>query len=137
MVRLAYQPLTLATTALYNYSCTTPQNPLGKLRRSDGTPISRSSSTSSLPPALPGPSRIRPTPPSSSSRPLTTDSVARRFIAGHLGIRTTSSPERKEYDKLVRRQAQQEKEEREKRKRLEEESVKRQEEELRDIWEHG
>jgi len=80
---------------------------------------------------------MRPASPSSGSRPLTTDSVARRFIAGHLGIRTTSSPERREFDRLVRRQAQQEKEERQRQKRQEEEDLRRQEEELRNVWTHG
>ena len=80
-------------------------DPVGKLRRSDGNiPVSRTS-TNSLPPAPASPSRIRSTSP--SSRPLTTDTVARRFIAGHLGIRATSSPERREFDKLVRTQAKQ------------------------------
>ena len=121
--------------ALYNYTCTTPQDPLGKLRRSDGN--IRSSSTSSQPAASASPSRIRSTSPVSSGRPLTTDSVARRFIAGHLGIRATSSPEQREYDKLVRTQAKKEREERERLKRKEQEEQKRIEEELKDVWEKG
>src|SRR5271155_4659153 len=104
----------VATAVLYTYSCVTPQDPVGKLRRSDGTSMSRTSSTNSLPPAPSGPSRIRSTSP--GSRPLKTDTIARRFIAGHLGIRATSSPEQREYDKLVRTQAQQQKQEREKQK---------------------
>lgn len=80
---------------------------------------------------------MRSTSPGSSGRPLTTDSVARRFIAGHLGIRAASSPERREYDKLVRTQAKQDKEERERLKRKEQEEQKRTEEEIRDVWEKG
>lgn len=129
----------IATTVLYNYSCVTPLDPIGKLRRSDGIPMSRTSSTNSSPPAIiptnPSPSRIRSTSP--GSRPLTTDTVARRFIAGHLGIRTTSSPERREYDKLVRTQVQQQKQEREKQKLKEMEELKRQEEALKSVWEEG
>jgi hypothetical protein len=68
---------------------------------------------------------------------LTTDTVARRFIAGHLGIRATPSPERREYDKLVRSQALQQKEEREKQKQKEKEDQMRQLEELKDVWERG
>jgi hypothetical protein len=68
---------------------------------------------------------------------LTTDTVARRFIAGHLGIRTTSSPEKREYDKLVRTQAQQQKLEREKQKQKEKEEQKRLEEELNNVWDKG
>jgi len=99
--------------------------------------MSRSSSTSSQPTTTASPSRIRSTSPGSSGRPLTTDSVARRFIAGHLGIRASASPERREYDKLVRSQAKQEKEERERLKRKEQEEQKRKEAELRDVWEKG
>lgn len=120
---------------LYNYSCSTPQNPIGKLRRSDGTSTSQSSSASALPPVPASPSRIRSTSP--GSRPVTTDSVARRFITGHLGIRATSSPERREYDKLVRKQAQQQKQERDKQKQKEEEDQRRRDEELRNVWEKG
>jgi hypothetical protein len=122
---------------LYNYSCSTPQNPIGKLRRSDGTPPSQSSSTSPLPsaPAPATPPRVRSTSP--GSRPITTDSVARRFITGHLGIRATSSPERREYDKLIRKQVQQQKQEREKQKQKEQEDQQRREEELRNVWEQG
>jgi hypothetical protein len=110
-------------------------DPVGKLRRSDGNiPLSRTS-TNSLPPAPTSPSRIRSTSP--SSRPLTTDTVARRFIAGHLGIRATSSPERREFDKLVRTQAKQQKLERERQKEKEKEEKKRQEEELKNVWEQG
>jgi hypothetical protein len=68
---------------------------------------------------------------------LTTDAVARRFIAGHLGIRATTSPERREYDKLVRTQVQQQKEERERQKQKEKEDQKRLEKELKDVWERG
>ena len=111
-------------------------DPVGKLRRSDGNvPMSRTSTTPSLPPTSASPSRIRSASP--NSRPLTTDTVARRFIAGHLGIRATSSPERREYDKLVRTQAQQQKLERERQKQKEKEDQKRQEEELRNVWEKG
>jgi hypothetical protein len=120
---------------LYNYSCSTPQNPIGKLRRSDGTSTSHSSSTKTLPPVPANPPRVRSTSP--GSRPATTDSVARRFITGHLGIRATASPERREYDKLVRKQAQQQKQEREKQRKKEEEDQRRQEEELRNVWEQG
>ena len=108
-------------------------DPVGKLRRSDGSTISRPLSTNSPTPAPIGPSRIRSTSP--GSRPLTTDTVARRFIAGHLGIRATSSPERREYDKLVRRQAQQQKLEQEKQKQNDKDERKRQEEELKSVWE--
>jgi hypothetical protein len=68
---------------------------------------------------------------------LTTDAVARRFIASHLGIRTVPSPERREYDKLVRTQAQQAKEEQAKARQKEKEEQKRQEEELKNVWEQG
>ena len=112
-------------------------NPVGKLRRSDGTTMSRSSSSNSLPSMPYNPPRMRSTSPSSSSRPLTTDSVARRFIASHLGVQTTTSPERKEYDKMVRQQAQQQKLEREKQRRKEKEDQGRREEEIRDVWEKG
>jgi len=108
---------------------------MGKLRRSDGNvPMSRTS-TNSLPPTPASPSRVRSTSP--SSRPLTTDTVARRFIAGHLGIRATSSPERREYDKLVRTQAQQQKLERERQKQKEKEEQQRQEEEFKNVWKKG
>ena len=111
-------------------------DPVGKLRRSDGNiHMSRTSSTNSLPPAPASPSRIRSTSP--NSRPLTTDTVARRFIAGHLGIRATSSPERRQYDKIVRTQAQQQKLERERQKEKDKEQQKRQEEELRNAWEQS
>lgn len=110
-------------------------DPIGKLRRSDGTPMSRTPSPNSLPSVSASPPRKRSTSP--GSRPLTTDTVARRFIAGHLGIRATSSPERREYDKLVRTQAQQQKQEREKQKQREKEEQKRQEEELKNVWEKG
>lgn len=125
--------LTLATTALYNYSCITPQDPIGKLRRSDGTQMSRSSSSNSLPPPPAVPARIRSELP--SSRPLKTDTVARRFIAGHLGIKASVTPERREYDKLVRTQAQQMKEERRKQLEKEKEDQRRLEEERRNVWE--
>ena len=110
-------------------------DPVGKLRRSDGTPMSCTSSAKPLPPASGSPPRIRSTSP--GSRPLTMDTVARRFIAGHLGIRTTSSPERREYDKQVRTQAQQRKQEREKQMQKEREEQKRQEEELKNVWDEG
>lgn len=111
-------------------------DPVGKLRRSDGNvSMSRTSSTNSLPPAPASPSRMRSTSP--SSRPLTTDTVARRFIAGHLGIRATPSPERRQYDKLVRTQAQQQKLDRERQKEKEKEEQKKQEEEFRNVWEQG
>jgi hypothetical protein len=111
-------------------------DPVGKLRRSDGNvPMSRTSSTNSLPSTPTSPSRIRSTSP--GSRPLTTDTVARRFIAGHLGIRATASPERREYDKLVRTQVQQQKLERERQKQREKEEQERQEEELKNVWEKG
>jgi hypothetical protein len=127
--------LKVASVALYNYSCITPQDPIGRLRRSDEVAKPKSISTNILRVAPPSPSRIRPSSP--ASRPLTTDTVARRFIAGHLGIRATPSPERREYDKLVRTQALQQKEEREREKRKEEEDQKRQLEELKDVWERG
>jgi hypothetical protein len=63
--------------------------------------------------------------------------VARRFIAGHLGIRAAPSPERREYDKLVRTQAQQAKEEQAKQKQREKEEQRRQEEEVKNVWESG
>src|SRR5437762_8617634 len=110
-------------------------DPVGKLRRSDGSTTSRSSSTNSSTSAHVVPPRIRSASP--NSRPLTTDTVARRFIAGHLGIRATSSPERREYDKLVRTQAQQQKLERERQKQKEKEHQECQEEELRNVWEKG
>lgn len=97
--------------------------------------MSRSSSSNSLPPAPASPARIRSASP--SSRPLTTDTVARRFIAGHLGIRAAASPERKEYDKLVRNQVRQEKADRERQKQKEEEALKRQQEELKNVWDEG
>ena len=127
--------LTVATTVLYNYSCITPQDPMGKLRRSDGTLMSRSSSTNSLPPAPASPARIRSASP--SSRPLTTDTVARRFIAGHLGIRATSSPERKEYDRLVRNQVRQEKAERDRLKQKADQEQRKREKELKNVWDEG
>jgi hypothetical protein len=98
--------------------------------------MTRSSSSSSLPPAPASPARIRTGSPS-SSRPLTTDAVARRFIAGHLGIKAPASPERKEYDKLVRAQARQAREEREKEKQKAQEDQKRQQEELNNVWDKG
>jgi len=112
-------------------------DPVGKLRRSDGTTMSRSSSSNSLPLLPSNPPRMRSTSPGSSSRPLTTDSVARRFIASHLGVRTTTSPERREYDKMVRQQAQHQKLEREKQRQKEKEDQRRQEAEIRDVWEKG
>ena len=123
----------LATTILYNYSCSTPQDPIGKLRRSDGTPIVRTSSPVWLPPLSPSSSRPRQPPP--TARPLTTDTVARRFIAGHLGIKPAVTSERRQYDKLVRTQAQQEKEERKKQLEREQEMKKKQEEERKSVWE--
>jgi hypothetical protein len=68
---------------------------------------------------------------------LTTDTVARRFIAGHLGIRAASSPERKEYDRLVRNQVRQEKAERDRLKQKEEQEQRRREEELKNVWDEG
>jgi hypothetical protein len=47
------------------------------------------------------------------------------------------SPERREYDKLVRTQAQQAKEEQAKAKQKEKEEQRRQEEELKNVWEQG
>jgi len=88
-----------------------------------------------LPPAPAGPPRTSSVAP--SSRPLTTDSVARRFITGHLGIKAPSSSERREYDRIVRAQAQQQKEERERQRQKEKEDKVRQEQELRDVWEQG
>jgi hypothetical protein len=126
----------VAATALYNYSCITPQNPIGTLRRSNGEPkLDRSSSANCLPPAPPSPSRVRDSSP--RSRPVTTDSVARRFIAGHLGIRAAPTPERREYDKLVLTQAQKAKEEQAKQKQKEMEEQKKQEQELKNVWEQG
>jgi hypothetical protein len=126
----------VAATALYNYSCITPQNPIGKLRRSNGEPKSdRFSSANCLPPAPPSPSRVRDSSP--RARPVTTDSVARRFIAGHLGIRANPTPEQREYDKLMRTQAQKAKEEQAKQKQKEMEEQKKQEQELKNVWEQG
>jgi hypothetical protein len=125
----------VASTALYNYTCLTPQDPIGKLRRSDGVTKSKSTSTNFIPSIPTSPPRVRSSSP--GSRPLTTDTVARRFIAGHLGIRATSSPERREYDKLVHSQALQQKEERERQKQKEQEDQKRQLEEVKDVWERG
>jgi len=52
-------------------------------------------------------------------------------------VQPTTSPERKEYDKMVRQQAQQQKLEREKQRRKEKEDQRRREEEFRDVWEKG
>jgi len=132
---LTFQNPKHAAMALYNYSCVTPQNPIGNLRRPDGTPKeSRSSPANALPSASTTPPRIRT---ELRSRPLTTDAVARRFIAGHLGIKATPSPERRQYDKLVRTQAQQAKEEQARQKEKEKEEQRRQEEELKNVWEKG
>jgi hypothetical protein len=66
---------------------------------------------------------------------LKTDTVARRFIAGHLGIKAPVTTERREYDKLIRTRVQQQKEERRRQLELEKEMLRKQEEERRSVWE--
>jgi hypothetical protein len=121
---------------LYTYSCITPQDPLGKLVRSDGNPPIRTSSATNVQTST-SPSPARGNTPTNSSRPLTTDSVARRFIAGHLGIKMPTTPERREYESLVRAQAQRQKEEQQRQLQKEKENQERIERERRDVWERG
>lgn len=60
-----------------------------------------------------------------TERPMKTDAVARRMIAGALGVRAKSTKEQKEYDSAVRTAEKKKKDEEKERKRAEEEEKER------------
>ncbi|KAK3956220.1 hypothetical protein QBC32DRAFT_156921 [Pseudoneurospora amorphoporcata] len=100
--------------------------------RAPSPPPSRSrkpepSTTTSVPPFLDftGPSGASSTASSEYKRPEKTDAVARRMIAGALGIKVKLSEEQKAYDRNLREKERKRKEEeRERKKKAEEEALK-------------